>query len=90
MRMHLRSHGLRELYGLPGGASGARLHVPRDHLAARPRMFLECRLPSLPPTAPAPLPLTCHRRTTLMGPIGALADFTGSVRVIIHTITIPK
>lgn len=54
MRLHLRPHGLRELHGLPGAASGARLPVPRDHLAARPRTCVEC-LPSrcAEPSAPA-------------------------------------
>lgn len=39
--LYLRSHGLRELYGLSGGARGARLHVSRNHFAARPRT---CRM----------------------------------------------
>ncbi|CAB3251675.1 unnamed protein product [Arctia plantaginis] len=39
--LYLRSHGLRELHGLPGGARGARLHVSRNHFAARPRT---CRM----------------------------------------------
>lgn len=36
LRLYLRPHGIRELYGLPGGAGGVR--VSRDHLSARPRM----------------------------------------------------
>lgn len=47
VRVHLRPHGLRKLYGLSSSAGGARLHVPRDHLAARPRTCRYC-LPHRP------------------------------------------
>ncbi|CAH0729788.1 unnamed protein product, partial [Brenthis ino] len=38
LRLHVRPHGLRQLHGLPGGAGGSRVSVPRHHLSARPRM----------------------------------------------------
>lgn len=57
LSMYLRSHGLRELYGLPGGTGSARLPVPRAHLAARSRTCSPRRSPARCPLAsPGPLP----------------------------------